>query len=151
MAINLSGHTILIIEDDPSIGHLLSALLKFEGADVFLVIGRKEALNFLNEKKDVFKPSVIITDNKMRGITGLEFLKNLKDKGIVIPTVMLTADIKKETREEALRLGVMQVFLKPFETTFPNDLKKLLEVKPAKQQTTQEEVSPLTIPIDEKD
>jgi DNA-binding NarL/FixJ family response regulator len=57
-------------------------------------------------------PDVLIVDLRMPGLSGLEVLRALKEKGRPIPSVLLAGNIGDDEVVEAMRLGVKGVVLK---------------------------------------
>ena len=71
--------------------------------------------NIALQKIESDKPDCMILDNLMSNKTGIEVLEELKDKGIKIPTILLTADIQKTTRAKCMELGAFAFLNKPVE------------------------------------
>ena len=69
-------------------------------------------------------PSLIILDNRMPGLTGLELIRLLRSQGRTIPIVLLTGSISDQETIEAIKLGVNGVVLKEKAT---NDLLSALD------------------------
>jgi len=57
-------------------------------------------------------PDVLVLDLRMPGVTGLQFLSQLADKGVSCRTVLLTATIEDAEVVEAVKLGVSGLVLK---------------------------------------
>ena len=100
---------VYIIDDDASVRNemqmlLLSAGMKaiaFESAEAFLASDIRE------------RDTCVITDFKMPGIGGLALQQRLKEKGVRIPVIFLTAFDSKEDRRRAFRSGAVGFFRKP--------------------------------------
>ncbi len=110
---------ILLIEDDLTMSHLLSMLLKLEGFDVKSITTIDNYLldNIVNEK-----PSCILMDVHLRSENGIEITRKLRLEknaqfGIILSSGM---DLKKE----CLEAGANEFLLKPY---MPDDLIKLLK------------------------
>lgn len=67
------------------------------------------------------QPDYIITDLLMPNLDGIGFLAALKERGIKIPTLVLTADIQDSKRQQCLEQGARGFLYKPVTKT------KLLE------------------------
>jgi hypothetical protein len=63
-----------------------------------------------------FRPDLILCDLEMPGMNGLDFLRELQQKGLDIPAIMMTAFGSEATATQALRLGVKDYIVKPFTT-----------------------------------
>jgi DNA-binding response OmpR family regulator len=60
-------------------------------------------------------PSVIVTDLRMPGVSGLSVLRTIREYGWRVPVVLITAFGSEETLNEAARLDAAIVLHKPFE------------------------------------
>src|SRR5262245_9350500 len=58
---------------------------------------------------------VIVTDLKMPGMDGIEFLKQLRDRQIETPLILMTAFASVPTAVQAMKLGAFDYLQKPFE------------------------------------
>ncbi|TMA88061.1 MAG: response regulator [Deltaproteobacteria bacterium] len=83
----LSGETILVADDDPYIGKVLTDRLEALGHRVLLAASGKGVLELL-ERHD---PQVALLDIGMADITGIEVLKEIRRRGRDFPIVMITA------------------------------------------------------------
>ena len=101
---------LLIVEDNTDFCTYLKTILKDEYHLDFLHNGI-DALEYLNNNK----PTLIITDWMMRGMDGLELVKNLKvsKKYNNIPILMLTARSLNSDKIKALRVGIDDYLIKP--------------------------------------
>jgi DNA-binding response OmpR family regulator len=61
-----------------------------------------------------FEPAVIILDIMLPGLDGVGVLKRLRERGIVVPVVMLTARDAIPDKVHSLRLGADDYLTKPF-------------------------------------
>ena len=101
--------TIYIVEDDESVGRSLERLLRsagflptvFTSVDAFMARAPFDA------------HGCVIADVQMRGGSGLELTRRLKDGGSAIPVILLTAQDSDELRSEAKRSGFAAFFRKP--------------------------------------
>ena len=60
---------------------------------------------------------LILMDINMPLINGFETTKKIREKGIQIPVIALTAFDKQEVSEEAIAAGMNDILIKPFEPT----------------------------------
>ena len=102
---------ILVVEDDPSVQRALQAILENHNYSVKAVFSAEDALLTLKE----WHPSLILLDLMLPGLSGNDFLKELKEnpdwEGL--PVVVLTA-ADSDSRSEAKLLGAHSVVGKPF-------------------------------------
>jgi DNA-binding NtrC family response regulator len=109
---------ILIIDDDPTILHLMKVTLQREQHEVFTLTNGKEAAAFLEQNEihavflDVFMPQ----------ISGIEVLKNIRQYSPDIPVIMITASLSVETAIAAMKLGAFDYLIKPEGVTDVNRL-----------------------------
>jgi len=75
----LSSDTIVLVEDDEGIRETLSAMLELHGFSVVTAADGFEGLATVRNKK----PSLIITDVKMPGMTGFELLAILREDAVL--------------------------------------------------------------------
>ena len=75
---------ILIIDDEDSMRHMLSVILRREGYEPVSVAEAERALDLLGADDFDF----ILCDIKMPGLDGLAFLKALKDRGLARTVIM---------------------------------------------------------------
>lgn len=107
-----ANNYILIVEDNLKLARYLSEILERD-YDVRTVYNGKEALDSLEREL----PSLIITDLMMPIMGGMEFIERIKqnEEWSEIPVVVLTAKNGVLDELKALRLGVDDYILKPFE------------------------------------
>ena len=105
--------SVLVVDDEESMRHMLSIILKKEGYDIVCAEGGEQALKILG--KDEF--DFAICDIKMPGVDGVDFLKRLKTEQDIIsqPTiVMMSAYGTIDMAIECMRLGAYDYISKPF-------------------------------------
>jgi RNA polymerase sigma factor (sigma-70 family) len=101
---------VFVVDDDPSIGRAIKRLVESVGLPVE-VFG--SALEFLHaERPDV--PSCLVLDIRLRGISGLDFQRELAERNTHIPIIFITAhgDIPMTVR--AMKAGAVEFLTKPF-------------------------------------
>lgn len=101
---------ILIVDDEPKICQFLEVLLRREGYEADSVYNAADALASLAEKP----ASLVITDLKMPGMDGFEFVRRLRADYPQIPVIMITGYATVDTAVKALRSGVDDYVTKPF-------------------------------------
>ena len=102
---------ILVIDDQLGIRLLLDELFKKEGYKVQLASNGSEGLQYFEQ----FAPDCILLDMKMPGIDGITVLKKLNEKKSKTPVFLMTAYEEFEQTKEALQLGALKYFAKPFD------------------------------------
>jgi two-component system response regulator FixJ len=99
-----------VIDDDDAVRESLAFLL--ETAD-YAVHSYESAAAFL-AKLDKAEPGCIITDVRMPGITGLELVRALNERGCAMPVIVITGHGDVPLAVEAMREGVVDFIEKPF-------------------------------------
>ena len=101
---------LLVVEDDPNIRELLSASLRFAGFAVDAVTTGAEAVTAGREAK----PDLIVLDVMLPDYDGFEVIKRLRETGIRVPVVFLTARDGTEDKVRGLTAGGDDYVTKPF-------------------------------------
>lgn len=101
---------ILVVEDDPSLAHGLELNLKFEGFSVSVAADGQEGLEIALSQK----PDLIILDLMLPGMGGLEVLETLRDEGLEMQVLILSALGQEDDKVRGLKLGADDYMTKPF-------------------------------------
>lgn len=101
---------VLIVEDESKICRLMSEYLNLKGHDVIHHMNGEEAIAWLGENH----ADVILLDIVMPDISGLEFLRKIKEMGVTSKVVMISALRDASTIGKALDLGAEAYLTKPF-------------------------------------
>lgn len=109
------SYTILLVDDDAALRQSLTYILRKAGYGVTAAAGPEEGLQAL--KAGPF--DLILTDLRMPGMDGLDFLKSLREDHPSTPVIILTAHGGLNTAIEAMRHGASDYLLKPVK---PNEL-----------------------------
>jgi DNA-binding response OmpR family regulator len=112
--VDLAGETvtenqILIVEDEPSVGEVVSLYLRRAGYAVNLVRDGKAALSVLEKQI----PMLVILDLMLPGAGGFEITRWLRERSDV-PIIMLTARSEESDRIAGLEMGADDYVVKPF-------------------------------------
>lgn len=110
-----SKHTIMIIDDDPSMLWFVSELF-VENYNVLSFSNAKEALDALEVKQ----PDLIISDVMMPGIDGLSFAKKIKQNKLLchIPLILLSALHHDDEQVKGIDAGAEAYVTKPFNVKY---------------------------------
>lgn len=103
---------ILIIDDEPSIVHVLARTLLGLGALRFAVRG-EDALRVLQEDPQ----DLVLTDADMPDISGFEIIERMRQDPRMArtPVIMVTGHAAPQIREHAEELGVAEFMVKPID------------------------------------
>lgn len=125
------NHHILIADDEPLTRQSLYEILKIDGYRVTTAKDGKEALELIEK----LLPRIVISDMKMPGIDGLRLVKEIKNRGLEIPVILITGYGSIETAVEAMREGAFDYITKPI---VDNEIRMVIQ-KIIKQQELIEE------------
>ena len=102
--------TILIIEDEAKMRRLLELNLGEDGFKTLSAGDAETGLKLLDSEP----VHLVLTDLKLPGMNGLEFLNSAKRHNPALPIVVMTAFGSVETAVEAMKAGASDYVLKPF-------------------------------------
>jgi len=106
---NTTGR-ILLVDDEAGILSALKAILTVEGYDITTARNGREAWDVLMSSPF----DLIITDIRHYPVNGLEFIRMVRDRGLTVPVIIITAFATLKSADEACRLGVFAFISKPF-------------------------------------
>jgi len=104
---------ILIVEDEAKMRRLLELNLGEDGFTTLSAGDAETGLKLLRENAI----DLVVTDLKLPGMDGLEFLQAAKRQNAALPVVVMTAFGSVETAVEAMKAGASDYVLKPFSLT----------------------------------
>jgi two-component system response regulator AtoC len=102
---------VLITDDERNIRESLKKYLNLEGIDSLCAETGEDALRFL--ERESF--DAVILDLKLPGIGGQEVLSQIRDRGISVPVIMISAHGQIPDAVEALKTGARDYLVKPFD------------------------------------
>ena len=100
---------VLVVDDDPFIRGFIQATLQAEGYAVAAASNGQEAL----ERIERHPPAMVLLDLSMPVMNGWQLQERLRERGLPIPLVFMTAGY--HAQEEAERHGAAGHLAKPFE------------------------------------
>ena len=103
-------NTILVVDDEPNYLIVISELLKEENYEVVTAPSGEDGLKVV-EETDL---DLVLTDMRMPGMGGLEFLKATKKHNKDLPVIMITAFGEVEKAVVAMKAGAYNYLSKPF-------------------------------------
>jgi two-component system OmpR family response regulator len=101
---------VLVVDDEPSITDLVAMALRYEQFDVRTASNGREALDAVED----FSPDLAVLDVMMPGIDGFEVARRLRNQGVRLPVLFLTARDATEDKVRGLTLGGDDYMTKPF-------------------------------------
>ncbi|MCH7761565.1 sigma-54-dependent Fis family transcriptional regulator, partial [candidate division TA06 bacterium] len=129
--------TILVVDDEPNMRRVLSAVLEKEGFHVLTAGDGEEALRLFVGAGLKTTPTAVITDLKMPKMDGLQLLIEIHRRDARIPVVMITAHGTIETAVEAMKRGAYDYITKPFDT---EEIKMIVKKALAVQEASSKDV-----------
>lgn len=104
--------SILIVDDDKAVRETLKDTLKLEDYQVETASSGEQALDAFNEKQF----DLAVLDLKMSGINGMDVMRQARHQTPDTKVIILTGHGSLETAIEALRSGVSDYIIKPYDT-----------------------------------
>ena len=104
------GMKIAIVDDEQDMRQSISQWLALSGYDTETFASAEEALRALGPEY----PGIVITDIKMPGMDGMQFLKKLMGADSALPVIMITGHGDVPMAVEAMRVGAFDFLEKPF-------------------------------------
>lgn len=101
---------ILLLDDEPIVLKRLKPSLEKAGYEVEAFSRSLEASNRIMEKDF----DIVITDLKMEGLDGMEFLTQVKSRSPATEVIVITGFATMETAKESFKKGVFDFLAKPF-------------------------------------
>ena len=111
---------IWVIDDDRSIRWVLERALKKANLDVTLFASATNAMQALASET----PQVIITDVRMPGMDGFEFLEKVQSQHPELPVIVMTAHSDLDNAVHAYKGGAFEYLPKPFDVDEAVELTK---------------------------
>ncbi len=112
---------LLIVDDEINMQKVLQMLFKREHYEVVTASNGKEAFDLVKKARNPF--NLIVSDLKMSELDGIGLLKKLKESGMDIPLILITAYGSISEAVEAMKLGAADFITKPFNK---DDLKSIV-------------------------
>lgn len=132
----MEKNTILIVEDEEDILELLEYTLQKEGYDTIGFTKVNQALEDIFEEESI---DLVLMDRNLPGIDGTSFIKNIKQQGINVPVIYVTAKDKEEDILNGFDAHADDYITKPF------NLKELCARVKAILKRTQKDVEILKV------
>lgn len=105
---------LLVIDDDKDTCEFLKDFFEARKCVVLTALSGEEGLSII--KAD--KPDIVLLDVRMKGLNGLEVLKEVKEFDKNIKVIMVTVASDEQTRQQAMDLGADDFIKKPLNTQY---------------------------------
>jgi two-component system, NtrC family, response regulator AtoC len=129
----MAKRRVLIVDDEESVRHMLSILLKKEGYDVDTAASANSAIDKIQKDQYDF----VLSDIRMPQMDGLTFLKQIKKSNPHIVVLIMSAYGNVDTAIEAMKLGAYDYIAKPFK---PDEILLTLKKAEERQRLEQENI-----------
>jgi DNA-binding NtrC family response regulator len=116
---------ILILDDEPIVWKRLKPALEKEGYEVEAFTQSSRAMRRVKEKEF----DIVVTDLKMEGVDGMEFLTDVKTRSPKTEVIVITGFATMETAKESFKKGVFDFVAKPFKRGELLEIVKKAEAK----------------------
>ena len=133
----MSIATIMIVDDNVSLGKTMSFVLKRQGYDVVVSIDGRDALSKVKENPGI---DLIFMDIKMPLMNGVEVLKQIKKLIPEVIVIMMTAYAIDDLIQESLEEGAYGILYKPL------DLHQMVDII---EKARSEDVGALILVVDD--
>jgi DNA-binding NtrC family response regulator len=117
--------TILVLDDEPIVLKRLRPALEKAGYEVEVFSRSSEARARILDKNF----DIVITDLKMQGLDGMQFLTMVKQGSPKTEVIVITGFATMETAKESFQKGVFDFLAKPFKLTEIQEIVKKAEAK----------------------
>src|SRR6266404_9111508 len=107
---NIRFPPVLVVDDEKNMRGSLKTVLSDEGYAARAVESAEEALNLLAHD-DFF---MVITDARLGGMSGYEFLAKVRNQWPDLPILLITAYATPKLAVEAIKSGAIDYLAKPF-------------------------------------
>jgi len=101
---------VLIADDDPIVRSLLRGTLENYGMSCRMASSGPEALELIRQKL----PDAAVLDINMPGMDGYLVLANIREQGLPLPVLLLTARCHENDISRGFTLGADDYLIKPF-------------------------------------
>ncbi|MFA9397039.1 MAG: response regulator [Clostridiaceae bacterium] len=118
-------YKLLVADDEKIVVDSVGYIIKknFDNIQVEFARSGREAI----EKSDIFRPDFILMDIKMPGINGIDAIKEIKERYPSTYFIVISAYEQFDFAKEAVKLGVSEYILKPFnKDILISSIKKLI-------------------------
>jgi DNA-binding NtrC family response regulator len=109
-AVKVSLPSVLVVDDEKNMRLSLQSLLGDEGYSVKAVCSAEEALDLLTVEGFL----LVITDARLGGMDGYEFLATAHAKWPALPLLMITAHATPKLAVQAIQAGALDYLAKPY-------------------------------------
>lgn len=104
---------VLIVDDDEAMRRSMAFLFSSIGLEAQIFASAAELLEAL-PSEEALRPGALVLDVRMPGMSGLELQRHLRDRGFLLPILIVTGHGDVPMAVEALKAGAFDFIEKPF-------------------------------------
>ncbi|MDQ4044595.1 MAG: response regulator transcription factor [Chloroflexota bacterium] len=104
--------TVLLVEDDPTLRSTLAFNLRREGYNVLTADDGERAMEIVRDHERQL--DLLVLDVMLPGVNGFQVLQRVRQRGMQVPVLMLSARGEEQDRVDGLELGADDYVVKPF-------------------------------------
>jgi two-component system, OmpR family, response regulator len=101
---------LVVVDDEPNIRELLAASLRFAGFEVHAADDGTSALKLVSD----LEPDLVVLDVMLPDMDGFTVTRRMRDRGLLMPVVFLTARDDTQDKVTGLTVGGDDYVTKPF-------------------------------------
>jgi len=113
-------YRILVVDDDKDMCNIIATILTNEGYKIVKAYDSSQAIKKVEESQF----NLLILDYKLPGADGIEVLQEIRNRGLLVKTIMISAYGSIPIKKRAAELDVYQFLDKPFDLV---KLKKIVK------------------------
>ncbi len=102
---------VLLIDDEDRLRQTLARVLKMANCEVITAANGQQALQALAD----YAIDMVYSDIRLPDMNGLEILKEIRGKDLLLPVILFTGNATLKTALDAIRLGATDYLLKPID------------------------------------
>ncbi len=102
---------VLVVDDDVQVLSTIARILKRSGFEPIVANSGKEAVRLLEN----YSFAVILSDINMPMMSGMDFLKKVREHDLDVPVLLITGDPSVKTAATAIKFGAFRYLLKPIQ------------------------------------
>lgn len=103
--------TLLIVDDEPNVLHLLEKNLRTESIDVITAESARQGIDLVKQHQ----PDAVLLDVRLPDMSGLDAFNIMREIDSQLPVLIITAHATTETAIEAMKRGAFEYLLKPID------------------------------------
>lgn len=107
-------YSVYVVDDEPWALRLLESGLPWAEYQ-FQVVGRSRTVDKALDEIPQLRPNVLVTDIRIAGASGIEFIRRLRERGLDTTVIVVTGYADFDVAQTAIKLDVFDFLLKPLD------------------------------------